>query len=65
MTFRDAYRRVAEQLKDGTFVPDPTPPLAGLELEAGAAALAASTAWTEGRRDMIQRTTEQLFAWSL
>ena len=63
MTFRDAYRRVAEQLRAGTFVPDPTPALSGLGLAETAAAVAASAAWLDGRRDLVQRTTEQLFVW--
>jgi argininosuccinate lyase len=63
MTFRDAYRVVAEQLKAGTFVPDPTPALGGLGLTETAAAVAASGAWMAGRRNLINSTTEQLFQW--
>jgi argininosuccinate lyase len=63
LPFRDAYRVVAEKLKAGTFVPDPAPPLAPLELEAAASALAASASWLDGRRDLVHRTNEQLFQW--
>jgi argininosuccinate lyase len=63
MTFRDAYRLVAEKLKNGTFVPDPTPALGGLGLEATSSAIAATEAWLTGRREHIHCTTEQLFQW--
>jgi len=63
LPFRDAYRVVAEKLKAGTFFPDPAPPLAPLELEAAASALAASASWLDGRRDLVHRTNEQLFQW--
>jgi len=65
MTFRDAYRKVAEQLKQGTFVPDPTPALAGLGLDATGAAVAAAETWLGARRDLINQATESLFAWGI
>jgi argininosuccinate lyase len=63
MPFRDAYRVVAEQLKDGTFAPAPSDALGPLGLEDTAAAAAACMAWMEGRRQHIDRTTEHLFRW--
>ena len=63
MPFRDAYLAVAKQIEAGTFTPDPSPALAGLELEAAAAALAASGTWLEARREQGRRTIEQLFKW--
>jgi argininosuccinate lyase len=64
MPFRDAYRVVAQKIKDGSFAPDPTPALDGLGLPATGAALAATGAWLAGRREMISETTEHLFQWS-
>ena len=63
MPFRDAYLEVAHQIQQGTFHPDPSPALGDLGLDATGAALAASAEWLTGRRDLIQRTTEHLFAW--
>lgn len=63
MPFRDAYLEVAHQIQQGTFHPDPSPALGDLGLDATGAALAASAQWLTGRRDLIQRTTEYLFAW--
>ena len=63
MPFRDAYLEVAHQIQQGTFHPDPSPALGDLGLDATGAALAASAEWLSGRRDLIQRTTEYLFAW--
>jgi argininosuccinate lyase len=63
MTFRDAYRLVAEQLRDGTFAADPGPAPGGLGLDEAGAALEAARAWLEARRDQIDRTNERLFAW--
>jgi argininosuccinate lyase len=63
LPFRDAYRVVAEKIKHGTFVPDPTPALAGLELDATGAAIAACGAWLTGRRERTAHITEQLFQW--
>lgn len=63
MPFRDAYLEVAHQIQQGTFHPDPSPALGDLGLDATGAALAASADWLTGRRDLIQRTTEHLFAW--
>ena len=63
MPFRDAYLEVAHQIQQGTFHPDPSPAVGDLGLDATGAALAASAEWLSGRRDLIQRTTEYLFAW--
>ncbi|MGA2079138.1 MAG: argininosuccinate lyase [Holophaga sp.] len=63
MPFRDAYKVVAAQLKDGSFAPDTTTVLAPLGLDATAAAVAASQAWLGGRQDHLDRTTDQLFQW--
>jgi len=63
LPFRDAYRVVAAKIQDGSFVPDLTPALVDLGLDASAAALAASAAWLGQRRDLINHTTEQLFDW--
>jgi argininosuccinate lyase len=63
MPFRDAYLEVAHQIQQGTFHPDPSPAVGDLGLDATGAALAASAEWLAGRRDLIQRTTEYLFAW--
>jgi argininosuccinate lyase len=56
MPFRDAYRQVAQELKDGSFHPDPeafksahTGGTANLGLEACAADLAEDRAWIEAR----------------
>jgi argininosuccinate lyase len=63
LPFRDAYRVVAEQLKQGTFAPAATVVLAPLGLDATAAAVAASGDWLDGRQDHLDRTTELLFRW--
>ena len=63
LPFRDAYRVVADKIKLGTFVPDPEPALAGLELDATGAGIAASGAWLTERREQVAHTTEQLFQW--
>ena len=63
MPFRDAYLEVAHRIQEGTFRPDPSPALGDLGLEATALALDASAAWLRGKRDLIQRTTVQLFQW--
>lgn len=56
LPFRDAYRQVAQELKDGTFDPDPeafrsthTGGTANLDLPATAADLARGRAWIEAR----------------
>jgi argininosuccinate lyase len=63
MPFRDAYLEVAHRIQEGTFHPDPSPALGDLGLEATGLALDASAAWLGGKRDLIHRTTEQLFQW--
>jgi argininosuccinate lyase len=63
MPFRDAYLEVAQRIKQGTFVPDPTEALAGLGLDATAEAIAHSGAWLASKRDLIHRTTDHLFQW--
>jgi len=63
LPFRDAYRVVAQKIQDGTFAPDLTPALVDLDLETAAAGAAVAAAWLGGRRDSIERTTEQLFQW--
>ena len=63
MPFRDAYLEVAHRIQEGTFHPDPSPALGDLGLEATGLALDASAAWLRGKRDLIQRTTVQLFQW--
>jgi argininosuccinate lyase len=63
LPFRDAYRLVAERIKDGSFAPDPAPVLGRPGLDETAAALAASAAWLEGRRQFIQQVNDHLFQW--
>jgi hypothetical protein len=60
MPFRDAYRQVAQELKEGTFSPDPetfksthTGGTANLGLEACAADLAQARGWIEAQTEHV------------
>jgi argininosuccinate lyase len=63
MPFRDAYRQVAQRLKEGSFSPHPAPSGESLDLDAREADLCQVRAWLSALRDHLDSTTRQLFAW--
>jgi argininosuccinate lyase len=69
LPFREAYRKVAQQLQDGTFAPDRAALTAthlggagNLALDDLAAELAAARSWIEGKRSIHAQAEEALWA---
>jgi len=69
LPFREAYRKVAQQIQEGTFTPDRAALTAthlggsgNLGLEALATELAAARAWIEARREIHAQVEEALWA---
>ena len=63
MPFRDAYLKVAERLRDGTFTATSPEEMKPEDTSDLAREIAASETWLSERRNFLARKTEELFDW--